>query len=350
MTTRFATPKSSNKSSRSLWQSFIAPMLLASLGLHALLLLMPTGAADEAAIPPPDPEQDSVAITRVPPPSPSAAAPATQPVGGITTASPPATAQALRNQGQGLSGQTQGTTQAPTPNGQRLQNRRRSPSGTSQPDTRTTQTNQEPNPASPPTSADTGQSSNSNQAAVPTPPPAPAEPSRPLFNPEIGERLMAYVAALNLPQAQVDTLRASIQDRFGYDAEATTRDAYSTNLREWENTIQQQTGQANLSVEEDRTDLSVTYPQRVCLVNEPGEVRVGVLVNPDGSQRGEPVLLRSSGYGALDQRALAVVSDHQFPTAESLKAYTIAVEPQVDYGRRPCLNANPEQPSARKSQ
>ncbi|MGB7312515.1 MAG: hypothetical protein WA939_06255, partial [Nodosilinea sp.] len=42
-------------------------MLLASLGLHGLVLMLPAGSGGEAVIPPPDPEQDSVAITRVPP-------------------------------------------------------------------------------------------------------------------------------------------------------------------------------------------------------------------------------------------------------------------------------------------
>ncbi|PSN06736.1 hypothetical protein C7293_30800, partial [filamentous cyanobacterium CCT1] len=50
---------------KSPWQILLAPMLLASLGLHGLFLVMPTGVSSEAPIPPPDPEQDSIAITRV---------------------------------------------------------------------------------------------------------------------------------------------------------------------------------------------------------------------------------------------------------------------------------------------
>jgi|GEM_PF-928558 len=338
MTTRFATPKPV----KPLWQSLLAPMLLASLGLHVLLLLLPTGASDDVVIPPPDPEQDSVAITRVPPPS----APATQPIDGVATTSTPATAQALRGQAQSLAQSSQAGAQATT----RQQTSRRSSGGVSQSGSGGTTSSAGvgntgaglANSGGSARSAEPSQAAGTNQAVVPTPPPATTEPSRALFDPEIGERLMAYVAALNLPQTQVDNLRASIQDRFGFAAAATSREAYSTNLRDWEESIRQETGEADLSAEVDRTSLSVTYPQRVCLVNDPVEVRVGVLTNPDGSQRGEPVVLRSSGYAALDQKALAAVQDHKFPEADGIKAYTIAVATQVDYGRRPCLNAKPE--------
>ena len=60
----------SPKTQRPLWQTLLAPMLLASLGLHGLFLLIPVASSDEAAIPPPDPEQDNIAITRIPPAAP----------------------------------------------------------------------------------------------------------------------------------------------------------------------------------------------------------------------------------------------------------------------------------------
>ncbi|NJL48879.1 MAG: TonB family protein [Leptolyngbyaceae cyanobacterium SM2_5_2] len=326
MTKRFAPPKPPSKP---LWQSLLAPMLFASLGLHAVLLMLPTGASDEAAIPTPDPEQDSVAITRVPPPS-TPAAPVTQPVSGV-----PAT-QALQRPGQPLPPAQGGGQLGAPPPAQTQARRPPAPAQQSRPASNSTAAaTPSPAPARPNPSAGT------RPAAVPTPPP-PSQPSRPLFNPEIGERLMAYAAALNLPQAQVDGLRASVQNRFGFAADKTTREAYSANLGAWEGSIRQETGLTDLSAEVDRTDLSVTYPQRVCLANEPGEVRVGVLVNPDGSQRGEPAVLRSSGYGALDQKALAAVEAHEFPKAEGIKAYTVTVATRVDYGRRPCLNPQPE--------
>ena len=78
---------------RPLWQTLFAPMLLASLGLHGLLLFMPTGASSEAPIPPPDPEQDSIAITRVPPagtadPAATPTPAGTAPAAGVRAAQP----------------------------------------------------------------------------------------------------------------------------------------------------------------------------------------------------------------------------------------------------------------------
>ncbi|HIK44896.1 MAG TPA: TonB family protein [Leptolyngbyaceae cyanobacterium M65_K2018_010] len=302
-------------------------MLLASLGLHGLFLMLPTGASDEAMIPPPDPEQDSVAITRVPP-----ATVAEQPptlLGGPSGVGNPLPAQALPRLAQPLVPQPQPTGGRPTANG----------AVRSQGNRPASQTNPGANPlevgARPPASGNT-------QAVAPTPPSTPPPPSRPLFDSGLGERLMAYAAALSLPQPQVDRLKVSVQRRFGYTAAATTRDAYSTNLSAWESTIQGETGIEDLSAEVDRSHFSVTYPQRVCLANEPGEVRLGVVVNPDGSQRGEPVVLRSSGYAAVDQKALELLRDHTFSEAEGIKAYTVSVATKVDYGLRPCLEAKPQ--------
>jgi TonB family protein len=149
------------------------------------------------------------------------------------------------------------------------------------------------------------------------------------------------VAALSLPQGQVDRAAASIQNRFGYNAAAVTRDAFNTNKAQWESAIQQDAGRADLTAEEDRTNLSTVYPQRVCLAVEPGDLKIGALVNPDGSWRGEPTLLRSSGYGTLDRKALQEIQRHRFAPADGVRAYVLTVDATVDYGRRPCLNPNP---------
>jgi TonB family protein len=158
----------------------------------------------------------------------------------------------------------------------------------------------------------------------------------------VGERLLAYVATLNLPPGQIERATASVQDRFGYNAAAVTRDTYNTNRAQWESAIQQETGLATLTAAEDRTDdFSAVYPQRVCLVEEPGEIKIGALVNPDGSWRGAPRLLRSSGYAALDRKALQDIQSHRFTPADSITAYVLTVSTTVDYGRRPCIPATP---------
>ena len=59
------------KLSKSVWPRLVAPMLLASLGLHGLLLFLPLGRSEEGAIASADLEEDSIAITRVAPSSPA---------------------------------------------------------------------------------------------------------------------------------------------------------------------------------------------------------------------------------------------------------------------------------------
>jgi hypothetical protein len=59
---------------RPLWQYLLAPMLLLSLVLHGVVLFVPTGVSEDALVPPPDPEEDGIAISRIEPPRPRAAA------------------------------------------------------------------------------------------------------------------------------------------------------------------------------------------------------------------------------------------------------------------------------------
>ncbi|MGB7313642.1 MAG: TonB family protein, partial [Nodosilinea sp.] len=171
---------------------------------------------------------------------------------------------------------------------------------------------------------------------------APDASSRPLFDGTLGERLLAYVATLDLPQAQVDRAAESIQNRFAFNAAAVTGEAFNTNQQRWETAIRQDSSQANLAPEINGTEFSTVYPQRVCLSDTPGDINIGAVVNPDGSWRGEPTLLRSSGYGALDRKALQEIQNHRFSPADGLKAYVLTVETTVDYGPRPCLDPNSE--------
>ncbi|MBE9158747.1 energy transducer TonB [Nodosilinea sp. LEGE 06152] len=327
MTTRFAPPDRA----RPLWQTLLAPMLLASLGLHGLVLMLPAGSSGDAVIPPPDPEQDSVAITRVPP----AGAPELEAAAAPTTTTPvparqTAPAAVPQPQPQPRATVPRARSQPPQPQAQ-AQPR---PQAQSQPQTQSGSAPQpvaSSRPASPDSPASTAPAST-----------APDASSRPLFDGNLGEQLLAHVAALDLPQAQVDQAAESIQNRFAFNAAAVTREAFNTNQQRWEAAIRQDSDLADLSAEVNRTELSTVYPQRVCLTDVPGEINIGAVVNPDGSWRGEPTLLRSSGYGALDRKALQEIQNHTFPPADGPKAYVLTVETTVDYGPRPCLDPNSE--------
>ncbi len=314
---------------RPLWQTLLAPMLLASLGLHGLFLLLPAGSSNEAIIPPPDPEQDSVAITRVPP---AETGPAGQPAGPTPTTAVPIPAE----QAQRLA--------APPPSGRSAAPTRPGVARTLQQGARSApvaRATPQPSPA-PASSTAEPASPSSSAASGPAAGTTPVASSQPLFDPDLRERLLAYAATLSLPQAQIDRLSTSIQNRYRYAAATTTREAYSENLSRWETTMRQETGVADLANEIDRSPFSVAYSQRVCLTHPPGEVRIGAVANPDGSRRGDPVVLRSSGYGAVDAKALGAVQTHRFPAAEGIKAYVLTVNIEVDHGRRPCLETSPD--------
>ncbi|WP_156119655.1 energy transducer TonB [Leptolyngbya sp. KIOST-1] len=308
-----------SKPSRPLRQ-LLAPMLLASLALHGLVLMLPSGSSSDVVIPPPDPEQDSVAITRVPP----AGTPDTE-------AAPPPLAPAVAPATVG----TAATPVQPQPTRPSTPVRpaQASPAA-ARPRGGTTQSTPRANGAVPPsTSADSPPSA--TPATPPAPPSAPSA-SQPLFEGDLGERLRAYVAGLSLSPERIEQLRAAILQRVTYTAEATTTAAYEQNLSQWQQTIRTETGLSDLTPAPAPEDLAVTVVQRACLSEPPGPVQAGVLVSPSGTVRSQPVVLRSSGYGVVDDRALQAVASHQFPSASEARAFTVTIATELA-GQSDCL-------------
>jgi hypothetical protein len=313
-------------------------MLLVSLGLHGLLLLLPTGDPDATVIPPPDPEQDSVAITRLPPAAtpeqgaelspmvPNSTAPravATSPA--PTSAAPPPGAT------------------TPTPSSPEATPPRPQP-----PAAASTQASGPGTPAPAATESTPAASAPSSQNATATPPtatppstPPPASssgPSQPLFDSDVGRRLLSYAAELNLPQGQIDRLADSIRDRFTYDAHAASAAAYTANLNQWKIQLQDSWG---ITPQAYDTELTVTYYQRACLPESPGPAKVGVVIDPDLEQRRQPVVLQSSGYGDIDRLVANRVRRHRFPATSDLAAYTLEVTTAVNHGQGSCLALSP---------
>ncbi len=349
----------SSKSQPPLWKRLIAPMLLASLGLHGLILLVPTGASQDAVIPPPDPEQDSVAITRIPP-----ATPADSDENDATTASRPPAGQSPPGQsptasrggiariqrpgagsGTGLSGGSSSVSRTiPNRSPSRTTPRQSGRSSTPSRSQASAPAQGSASGASRPSSSSPGASS--TPAAQPSASPAsastaPPSPSQPLDASELRAQLQAYAAELNLPQSRIDRLAASIRQRFSYDAAASANEVLPVNQTQWQDRIRQTTGLADLTAEPLPSPLSLVYRQRVCLTPPPGPVKVGLLANPDGTQAEDPVVLQSSGYGTVDARVIRAVKDHPLPEANGPKAYILTVDPEVDAGRTPCIDPNP---------
>ncbi len=302
-------------------------MLLMSLGLHGLLLLLPIGGADQAVMPGPDPEPDSVTITRVPPDD--------------RSTEPPLPVSAVPSQGSSIApaagvGAPAPVSQPPAANPARSPAPRPTPppspappapADTSLPDTSLPDTSPpDTTPAAPP---------EPTLAEPPdTPPPASSiAPSQSLFDTSLGEQLQE----LNLPQAQIERVLASIQERFVYDAEAASPAAYEANLSAWTTALQQQPGLASVVPQAYPTPLSVTYYQRACLPETPGTAKIGAVVNPAGEPQTRPVVLQSSGYGVIDRLVMNRVRTHTFPQTADPRAYTLEVDTQVNHGQNDCL-------------
>ena len=342
-----------------LWQRLLAPMLLASLGLHGLILLVPTGASQEEVIPPPDPEQDSVAITRIPPANPAsdgdeATTAGRPPVGQTPPGQSPnaprgGIARIQRSSagsGTGVRGGSSSLSRT-TPNRAPSRTAPRQSSQSSTPSRSQTSTPAQGSASGADRPSSSSPGARSTPAAQPSAPPssastAPPAPSQPLDASELRAQLQAYAAELNLPQSRIDRLAAAIRERFSYDAVASANEVLPINQTQWQDLIRQATGIADLTPATLPDPLPMVYRQRACLTPAPGSVKVGILANPDGSHHSDPVVLQGSGYGAVDEKALKTVMEQEFLTAEAIKAYILTVEPDIDYGPNPCLATHPE--------
>lgn len=80
--------------------------------------------------------------------------------------------------------------------------------------------------------------------------------------------------------------------------------------------------------------LQVAYPLSACLTPAPAEGLIGVIVNASGELAKEPVLLDSTGYTVLDEKALELALERSFePQASSLpnpQAHWLPVQVQYD--------------------
>ena len=60
------------------------------------------------------------------------------------------------------------------------------------------------------------------------------------------------------------------------------------------------------------------------------EVEVGVVVNADGGLEGEPVTLRSTGYDVLNEQVLVLAKEQAYPATGAIAAYEVKVLVTVD--------------------
>ncbi|NJM98212.1 MAG: hypothetical protein HC800_14590 [Phormidesmis sp. RL_2_1] len=136
-----------------------------------------------------------------------------------------------------------------------------------------------------------------------------------------------------------------------YSAENTDIEGLDIRREQWASTISRQAntdaiGRIEPTATGEPTQL--TYPIenskqadwhsfRLCLDPIPNDAEVGILFDSEGEIVGEPMLIRSTGYPALNNEILATIADYSgFPADRQSKAYTLTVA--VDYREADCVS------------
>ncbi len=97
--------------------------------------------------------------------------------------------------------------------------------------------------------------------------------------------------------------------------------------------IAQQLSQGNLENNKDswhkQKDVTDLYPKEACPYKLKGNAFIAALVQPDGKLAGKPVVLRSSGYKALDNAAIEYVTKQKFDAGDQYRvmSYPFVFEP-----------------------
>jgi hypothetical protein len=290
---------------RPLWQYLLAPMLLLSLVLHGVVLFVPTGVSEDALVPPPDPEEDGIAISRIEPPASRAAA--TNPSNGAQTnpASGRRGATATSRGAQSGTGRSSGRSNNPGPvearASQGVQNERRS-TGNDTTEIVTLGDAEDPN------------------AYVDVV--VSADPMAVFLS--FIDILETYGGVLSVDENQLTVDAASWLEALEADDPAIAA--------------------ANLEIQPFRNFAPIPYLENICLPNPPGPAEILVLVEADGTVNPDVFTLKDTGYTHFDQVAETLVFSHDFPSVGEPKAYRVSVA--VDYDEGDCQWPPPEVPIA----
>lgn len=152
-----------------------------------------------------------------------------------------------------------------------------------------------------------------------------------------------------LPEALKETV-AILEESLTYSAEDTDDESAEKNRLAWTNKIQRQANIGSIEPIEPTESTALTqvnYPiessqqssalmrgrnLNVCLdTPKPGKAEIGVLFDASGDVVDQPELIRSTGYGAVDEeiKAIAATEEH-FPRNRNSKAYSFEVEVKYD--------------------
>ncbi|WP_156119929.1 hypothetical protein [Leptolyngbya sp. KIOST-1] len=157
----------------------------------------------------------------------------------------------------------------------------------------------------------------SPQAAARTVQPAPAVPQPQPTPPATPEPVaLEPVPSEPLPATLDDRLRDPAQYQFNQQAKSLSSDDINFHVAvvpQWLETESQGLSDRDIPVLGQKlAPLQVPYPINTCLVPPPAEGLVGVIVSASGALVKAPVLLDSTGYTVLDEKALELVLQRTF--------------------------------------
>jgi hypothetical protein len=280
-------------------------MLLLSLGLHGLILFAPTAPADDELVPPPDPEEDGITVTRIDPPTVRETAP---PPSTTETPAPAATGR-RENPAAIAPAANRHQITAPVEASTNASRQGRPPYRT--PASRTPESRVRPATANRqdrlPTLA----------ASVNPPDPPPPEVNQ---SPPSGQRQFLDYA----------DLIATYQGRIAPSPEeANERRAI------WLSSFTTKGGSyRDIEIESLVTVEPIPYEAKLCLPGTPDTAELLVLVEADGTVNSDIMTLRSTGYRKFNQAALALAQRHDYPATGQPQAYSVQV--RVDYDAANC--------------
>ncbi len=347
------------------------PIFLLAAGLHAGLLLIPVaGGSSDAVVPAPDPEGESITVTRIPPKATQPAKPAAK--GAPTPTARPTTAgvvAAVQQRPATTAGQTATTAQQGTAQTRRTQSRQASSSSSnSNTSNRSSSTNRRRATGNADGSnrnrnnrsnQTANRNSNNEIAVLPSNNNQAANNSNQAANnsstntsptsrdSDTGQTPPTLVALKQGAQSrEVPNLLQEILARLQHSVRHTTEPEMEEIQKTWLTTLSEQTGLEISETKELDEAIEISYPfidnddgRRFlsCLTPVPEKGLVGVMVDADGAIATEPTLLRSSGYAFLNDIALEKIQDYtDFPEENASTAYTVNVD--VDYNQDTCVD------------
>ena len=289
------------------WRWLIASTVLVSLGLHGLVLFIPTGPTAEELVPPPDPEEDGVAVIKIDaPPSPRTTTPAN--AGTVKTAQPSATNRT----------RTTSTTSRSAP---------------AQSGARSTVGRQGDRPAS--NANDTSltaplpSSDSSDQATDPNSQP-PVEGGR--ATSDIGrrppDRTNDDATAAEPFDEYIEIFKTYTGRQLAEADAAETQERWLQELRDRDPAL------ANLEIRPLKIFESLPYAANICLPSSPEAAHILVFLDSDGNADQYQPFVQQTKYRAFDNAAEDRVRQHAFPESDEPRAYRVEVA--VDYDETDC--------------